>query len=213
MTEFIDLVDSTGVSCGTMEKLDAHRAGARHRAISVMLRDSHGRVLLQRRSASKYHAGGLWSNTCCGHPFPGESPLTAARRRLRFEMGIECELLPAGTFSYQCPVTDDLVENEWVHLFVGQHDGRITPEPNEVSQYRWQRARSLDASRLSMRGDAFTPWFRIYLRELPRFVQAKEPLRARTISTHLESRADRLDFRLSPSIFNGRTWRSFSKLK
>jgi len=88
--ERVILVNEHDVVVGQAEKQAAHRAGALHRAFSVFVQDGAGRVLLQRRALSKYHSGGLWSNTCCGHPRPGEDTRAAAARRLREEMGLEC---------------------------------------------------------------------------------------------------------------------------
>ena len=155
-----------------MEKLEAHRAGAAHRAISVMLKNSAGEILLQQRSPAKYHAAGLWSNTCCGHPRPGENPKAAALRRLQAELGIQCELQEAGVFQYECPVTDDLVENEWVHLFVGQYDGSVRPDPDEVAVVDWRSPTDLAELIPGQLKSVFTPWFQIYMGQLPDFVRA-----------------------------------------
>ncbi|UKL12802.1 isopentenyl-diphosphate Delta-isomerase [Pseudomonas savastanoi] len=83
------------------EKIEAHQSGLLHRAISVFLFDKDGRLLLQRRSASKYHAAGLWANSCCGHPRPGELPIDAAVRRLQEELGIHSELNSWGHICYE----------------------------------------------------------------------------------------------------------------
>jgi isopentenyl-diphosphate delta-isomerase len=83
------LVDENDIAIGTMEKMEAHLKGELHRAFSVMVFNSQGELLLQKRARQKYHSGGLWTNTCCSHPMPGENPDHAARRRLREEMGIQ----------------------------------------------------------------------------------------------------------------------------
>src|SRR5262245_41323854 len=88
------LVDCNDKKIGTIDKLDAHRRGLLHRAFSVIVTDNKGRLLLQKRAAAKYHSGGLWTNSCCGHPRPGEAVRAAARRRLREEMGINIPLAP-----------------------------------------------------------------------------------------------------------------------
>src|SRR5664280_1451968 len=82
------IVDANDVPIGTAPKLDAHRKGLRHRAISVVIGDRDGRILLHQRAAGKYHSGGLWTNTCCSHPRPGEQASDTATRRLVEEMGI-----------------------------------------------------------------------------------------------------------------------------
>ncbi|CAM5402472.1 Isopentenyl-diphosphate Delta-isomerase [Streptomyces violarus] len=85
----LELVDEDGVTIGTAEKLAAHQPpGQLHRAFSVFLFDEHGRLLLQRRALGKYHSPGVWSNTCCGHPYPGEAPFAAAARRTFEELGV-----------------------------------------------------------------------------------------------------------------------------
>jgi isopentenyl-diphosphate Delta-isomerase len=131
------LVDAADVETGTAEKLDAHRRGLRHRAISVFVRNRAGALLLQRRNPEKYHSGGLWANACCSHPAPGEGVADAASRRLREEMGIACPLEPLFRFSYREQVPPDLVENEFVHVFGGWYEGPVQPDPSEVIETRW----------------------------------------------------------------------------
>ncbi|MEV8154881.1 isopentenyl-diphosphate Delta-isomerase, partial [Streptomyces fradiae] len=101
----LELVDEDGTTIGTAEKLSAHRAPGRlHRAFSVFLFDEEGRLLLQRRALGKYHSPGVWSNTCCGHPYPGEAPFTAAARRVSEELGVSPSLMAeAGTVRYNHP--------------------------------------------------------------------------------------------------------------
>ncbi|MGQ7792484.1 isopentenyl-diphosphate Delta-isomerase [Faunimonas sp. B44] len=103
--EMVVLLDpETDRATGTMEKLEAHRAGRYHAAISVLIFDGEGRQLVQRRAAGKYHAAGLWSNACCSHPRPGEAPAAAAVRRLREELGIAAQLAAIGTVRYRARV-------------------------------------------------------------------------------------------------------------
>jgi len=92
MSEMVILVDKNDKQIGIEEKMTAHRQGLRHRAFSIFIFDSKSRLLLQKRSASKYHSPNLWSNTCCSHPRPGESTEIAAHRRLQEEIGINTEL-------------------------------------------------------------------------------------------------------------------------
>jgi isopentenyl-diphosphate delta-isomerase len=156
------LVDADDVEIGTMGKLDAHRQGLRHRAISALVKNAKGDFLLQRRNPAKYHSGGLWTNACCSHPLPGEPAADAARRRLRQEMGVTCALQPLFVFAYDTPVPGGLIENEVVHVFGGSHDGPVKPDPAEVSEYKWISLPAL-TSDVAARPDAYTAWFRQYL--------------------------------------------------
>ncbi|MDQ0846646.1 isopentenyl-diphosphate Delta-isomerase [Streptomyces sp. V1I6] len=133
----LELVDEEGNTVGTAEKLSAHQApGQLHRAFSVFLFDEQGRLLLQRRALGKYHSPGVWSNTCCGHPYPGESPFAAAARRTYEELGVSPSLLAeAGTVRYNHPDPESgLVEQEYNHLFVGMVQKPVLPDPEEISE-------------------------------------------------------------------------------
>ena len=157
------VVDSDDVPTGTMEKLAAHLEGVRHRAVSVIVYDAEGRMLLQQRAEGKYHSPGRWSNSCCGHPRPGETPLDAARRRLREELGLECPLRHAATFEYRAEVGDGLVEHEIDHVFVGRCDAEPVANPDEVAAWRWAPVDELLAE-----ADAdparYTPWCALVVR-------------------------------------------------
>ncbi|MQS36347.1 isopentenyl-diphosphate Delta-isomerase [Streptomyces katsurahamanus] len=136
-TILLELVDEYGNTIGTEEKLTAHRPpGLLHRAFSVFLFDERGRLLLQRRALGKYHSPGVWSNTCCGHPYPGEAPFAAAARRTHEELGISPSLLAeAGTVRYNHPdPASGLVEQEYNHLFVGLVQAEVRPDPEEVGE-------------------------------------------------------------------------------
>jgi len=131
-------VDDRDNEIGPIGKGAAHRApGTLHRAISVFILNRRNELLLQRRALSKYHSGGLWSNTCCSHPSYGESTANAARRRLIEEMGIDCPLTEIHRFEYRAELPSGLVEHEYDHVFVGQSDDSPEPDENEVSAWRW----------------------------------------------------------------------------
>jgi isopentenyl-diphosphate delta-isomerase len=156
--EHVVLIDEGDAALGEGEKLDVHRTGALHRAFSVFAFNAAGELLLQRRALTKYHSGGLWTNTCCGHPRPGETTADAARRRLGEEMGMGCgELRPAGTLRYRAEIAD-LVENELDHLLVTRVDETPEPNPDEVVEYRYVAADEL-AAWLAERPEDFTAWF------------------------------------------------------
>ena len=156
--ERVILVDENDEEIGTAEKLAAHRSGDLHRAFSVFLYNEDGLVLLQRRAGTKYHSPGLWSNTCCGHPRPGEDTLAAASRRLTEELGISGELQHASTFRYQATLRDGLVEHEIDHVFTGLASGDPNPDPAEVSEWQWMTIEDVSAW-LAREPGAFTAWF------------------------------------------------------
>ncbi len=135
--EQVILVDEDDRQIGICEKMETHRAGALHRAFSIFVFDSAGRLLLQKRAREKYHSGGLWSNTCCGHPRPGETTAAAAHRRLREEMNFDCRLERAFSFLYRVEFDNHLIEHELDHVFVGYFDGDPAPAPSEVEAWRW----------------------------------------------------------------------------
>jgi isopentenyl-diphosphate delta-isomerase len=117
--EQVILVNEQDQPVGACEKMSAHEQGLLHRAFSVFIFNSRGRLLLQQRSKGKYHSGGLWTNTCCSHPRPGETTEDAAYRRLQEEMGFQTELFHAFTFTYRAELDKELVEHEIDHVFTG----------------------------------------------------------------------------------------------
>ncbi|WP_326595317.1 isopentenyl-diphosphate Delta-isomerase [Streptomyces sp. NBC_01803] len=155
----LELVDEGGRTIGTAEKLSAHRAPGRlHRAFSVFLFDASGRLLLQRRAVDKYHSPGVWSNTCCGHPYPGEPPFLAAARRTAEELGVAPALLrEAGTVRYSHPdPASGLIEQEYNHLFTGLVNAPPRPDPVEVAEVAFVSPAEL--ADLRDRG-TFSAWF------------------------------------------------------
>jgi isopentenyl-diphosphate delta-isomerase len=133
--------------------------------VSVCLVDDFGALLVQRRAAGKYHSANLWSNTCCGHPRPGERTAAAAHRRLGEEMGIECALKHVATFQYRAPLDAGLIEHEIDHVFVGRYAGVARPDPAEVSEVDWLEPDRLLFERLRNPSE-FTPWFFLVVDEL-----------------------------------------------
>jgi isopentenyl-diphosphate delta-isomerase len=159
------LVDADDVVVGVGDKLRAHREGALHRAFSVFVFNREGALLLQKRARTKYHSGGLWSNTCCSHPRPGETTEAGARRRLREEMGFECELRPELRFTYRVELANGLIEHEVDHVLSGWWDGTPHPDAREVEDWRWCSPAELAAA-LRDRPHEFTLWLPIAWRQL-----------------------------------------------
>jgi isopentenyl-diphosphate Delta-isomerase len=163
--DFVVLVDNNDVPTGRLEeKLEAHRQGDLHRAFSVLLSDGTGRLLLQRRALSKYHSGGLWTNTCCGHPRPGEAVSAAAERRLREEMGIACRLKPLFRTHYRAAVSNGLIENEYVHVLGGQFEGVPKPDPREVEDWRFETLEAIYED-VARRPELYSVWCFKYVTE------------------------------------------------
>jgi isopentenyl-diphosphate Delta-isomerase len=165
MSDHVILVDADDTAVGYRPKQEAHVEGLLHRAFSVFVFDSTGRMLLQRRAASKYHSGSLWTNTCCSHPRPGESTAAAARRRLAEEMGFTCALSEAFSFLYRADVGGGLIEHEYDHVFIGHFDGVPSPDPDEVEGWRWITPAAV-ARELEEEPGRFTVWFRVAFDEL-----------------------------------------------
>jgi isopentenyl-diphosphate delta-isomerase len=159
-TEQVILVDERDRELGFAEKLAAHRAGALHRAFSVFVFDARSRLLLQKRAATKYHSGGLWSNTACGHPRPNEATEAAARRRLREEMNVDCELREAFSFVYRAQVGGALVEHEFDHVFIGEHADDPAPDVAEVESWKWITLGELRRD-LAREPQLYSAWLRL----------------------------------------------------
>jgi isopentenyl-diphosphate delta-isomerase len=164
MREEVILIDEQDRELGSAEKLVAHRTGKLHRAVSVFVFDDAGNLLLQRRASTKYHSPDRWSNTCCGHPRPGETPQAAAHRRLREEMGFDCVLEPAFAFLYRAELENGLQEHEFDRVFVGRFAGVPSPNPAEVGAWRWANVEEIIADQ-AVHPDRYTVWFKLILRE------------------------------------------------
>jgi isopentenyl-diphosphate delta-isomerase len=156
------LVSEANRASGSDGKLSVHQLGLLHRAFSIFLFDEQGRVLLQRRDFGKYHSGGLWANTCCGHPRLGERTLTAAHRRLGEELGMRARLRFGFQARYRTSLDHGLTENELVYVYVGRAAGPMTLNPAEVCETRFMALSDLIAD-TSSKPDAYAYWLRHYL--------------------------------------------------
>jgi len=163
--EQVILVDEFDHAVGTMEKMEAHRLGVLHRAFSVVVRNSRGELLLQKRAVSKYHSGGLWTNTCCSHPSPSASIEDAVRQRVLFEMGIDVNPVFAFKFIYRAELDHGLTEHELDYVFTALFDGEPNANPAEVEDWKFI---SMDALRkdLSRSPERYTVWFRDIIDQL-----------------------------------------------
>ena len=167
------LVDENDVPTGTMEKMEVHEKALLHRAFSVFIFNDKGEMLLQKRALNKYHSAGLWTNACCSHPQPGDETLAAATKRLHEEMGFTTTLEKAFDFIYKAPFDNGLTEYEFDHVFVGNYQGQIIPNPDEVADFCYM---SLDAIKNSMEfhADKYTVWFQIAFLKLQAYMSATE---------------------------------------
>ncbi|EJL93397.1 isopentenyl-diphosphate delta-isomerase, type 1 [Pseudomonas sp. GM102] len=159
MEELLILVDQHDRKKGFAPKLQAHQQGLLHRAFSIFIFDQAGRLLLQQRAFGKYHSQGLWTNTCCGHPRPGERTLAAAKRRLQEEMGMTCSLRKVSTLLYREQVSNQLIEYEFDHVFVGISDGDPVANPEEAHAWQWLKLSQI-CERITAGPESFTFWFR-----------------------------------------------------
>jgi len=172
MAEQVILVDDKDRELGAMEKLEAHEKGVLHRAISVFIVNSKGEWLLQQRAVNKYHSGGLWTNTCCSHPMPGESSRKAAERRLFEEMGLKADLKELFHFTYREAMNNNLTEHELDHVFVGQSDAVPKINPSEVRAWKYLSFAEIQASAQES-PDQFTLWFLKIMEKVNLSIQTK----------------------------------------
>jgi isopentenyl-diphosphate delta-isomerase len=162
-----DLFDLDG-RLATMGKMEVHRQGLLHSAVSVFIFNERNELLLQKRAASKYHSPGKWTNTCCTHPYPGETPVMSARRRLNEEMGLVAELTEIFTFSYKADVGNGLIENEFDHVFIGMSNQNPTPDLAEVSDWTWTTIKKLE-QQLVINPERYSPWLRLCFSEIIKY--------------------------------------------
>lgn len=162
--EEVILVDEHDREVGTMEKLEAHQKGLLHRAFSILVFNSKGELMLQQRAIHKYHSGGLWTNTCCSHPRPGETAIAAGKRKLIQEMGFDCELTYSHKFIYKVELDNNLIEHEWDHVLVGHYNDK--PEINTSEAMNW-KFMALDALQKDVAENPrhYTQWFKMILQQ------------------------------------------------
>lgn len=163
--ERVVLVDEKDNPLGTMEKMEAHEKGVLHRAFSVFIFNNNGEMLLQQRAFSKYHSGGLWTNTCCSHPREGETTIEAAHRRLQEEMGFDCKIEKVFDFIYKKKLDKGLIEHELDHVFIGEFDGEVCFNKEEVNAYVYVPVQVV-LEEVDQQPEKYTEWFKICLDEV-----------------------------------------------
>ena len=164
MKEQVVLVSENDEKLGLMEKMQAHENGILHRAFSVFLFNEKGEMLLQKRSANKYHSPNQWTNAVCSHPRNNETYLEGAQRRLMEELGIQAELSQKFHFIYKADVGQNLWEHELDHVFTGDFNGEVKINPEEVSEVRYISMENLEKEMIESPAH-FTEWFKIILKE------------------------------------------------
>ncbi|MEM1147974.1 MAG: isopentenyl-diphosphate Delta-isomerase [Pseudomonadota bacterium] len=162
ISERVVLVDEGDSQIGIGAKLETHQSGALHRAFSIFLFDAAGRTLVQKRALHKYHSGGKWANTCCGHPRPDEPINTAARRRLGEELNMRTSLTMGFVARYRAELDGQMIENEIVHVFHGRAQAPARPNPDEASDVQFVDLEDLRDGRTIPVAQQ-TAWLRHYL--------------------------------------------------
>jgi isopentenyl-diphosphate delta-isomerase len=173
--EQVILVDKDDCEIGLMEKMEAHKQSVLHRAFSVFLFNPQGKMLLQQRALTKYHSAGLWTNTCCSHPRPGETLDDAVTRRLMEEMGITAKVSKAFDFIYQAELPDHLNEHEFDHVFIGNFDDEVRPNHLEVANFVYQSIEEVEVN-LQSYPEKYTVWFKIAFPKVVEWYQSNSSL-------------------------------------
>lgn len=158
--EQVILVDEQDQELGCMEKMAAHQQAHLHRAFSIFVFNEKKELLLQQRAHAKYHSAGLWTNTCCSHPRPGEVTAQAASRRLSEELGFSTDLEKAFDFIYKANFANGLTEYEFDHVYIGQYQGVLQPNLEEVANWVYMPLSAIEQD-LAKHPEKYTVWFQI----------------------------------------------------
>jgi len=165
MKELLILVDENDNEIGLMEKMPAHLSGRLHRAFSVFIFNSNGELLLQQRADNKYHSGGLWTNTCCSHPIDGEDINATIKKRLKEEMGMECDMQYQFSFIYKADLGNGLIEHELDRVYIGTSDKKPVLNPAEAKDWKYISPDDLQAA-IKSHPENFSAWLKICLPKL-----------------------------------------------
>ncbi|WP_028979272.1 isopentenyl-diphosphate Delta-isomerase [Sporocytophaga myxococcoides] len=167
---FVILVDKNDSEKGLMEKMEAHQKGELHRAFSIFIFNSTNELLLQKRATSKYHSGGLWTNTCCSHPAPGTLISEEAEKRLFEEMGFTTSLRKIFSFIYKAELDNGLTEYEFDHVFTGLYDGHPNINSEEVEDWKFIKLEDLKLDIIE-HPERYTKWFLICFPKIEQYVK------------------------------------------
>jgi isopentenyl-diphosphate delta-isomerase len=165
MEEQVILVDENDNQIGLMNKMEAHEKALLHRAFSIFVFNSKGKLLIQQRALTKYHSGGEWANTCCSHQRSGESTLEAAHRRLQEEMGFDVDLEEVFQFTYKKEFGNGLTEHEYDHVVFGYYDETPNINPEEVADWKYVDLAQLKID-IEINPEQYTIWLQIALKEV-----------------------------------------------
>ena len=175
MEEYIIAVDNSDKGLAPIEKMEAHYKGVLHRAFSILIFNSKDELLLQKRSTKKYHSAELWTNSCCSHPGYGEELKDAVYRRIKEEMGFNCELFEIFSFVYKAELEQNIFENEYDHVFIGIYNGEIFPNQEEVEDFKWASIDDIKADIIN-NPELYTYWFKHLLNNDDTYNNIKQSL-------------------------------------
>ena len=162
LEEKVVLVDKNNNQIGLMPKMEAHLKGVLHRAFSVIIFNSSGEIMLQKRASTKYHTPKLWSNTCCSHQREKENNISAGKRRLKEEMGFVTNLYDFDSFIYHVSFSNGLIEHEFDHILLGVYNGIPKINPDEVDEWKWISIDELCID-IEKNPEKYTAWFKIII--------------------------------------------------
>jgi isopentenyl-diphosphate delta-isomerase len=178
MEQQVILVNENDEMTGVAGKMEAHEKGLLHRAFSVFVFDAEGKMLLQQRAVGKYHSGGLWTNTCCSHPAPGDVIGKAASKRLKEEMGFTIPVTKIFDFVYKTSFSNGLTEHEYDHVFVGEYNGPVNYNKDEVMNACYK---TMDEVRISLASHPqdYTAWFKLAFAKISDWWNEQYPMKSR----------------------------------
>ena len=167
------LVDQNNNEIGTEDKLDAHKKGLLHRAFSIFIFNDNNQILLQKRSDVKYHSAGLWSNTCCSHPYNDKPLVEYANTRLIQEMGIQSNLKEFFSFIYRAEFSNGLIEFEYDHVFFGKYNSNPIINNDEASSFKWIKFKQLHLE-IEENPTKFTFWLKKIVKDYSKYFKNYE---------------------------------------